>query len=176
MKIRLGIPASFPRFTAAAADIGAPILISANAMRRKDGRFMTYGSSTDPQAGPAAVRRTGGYKARPRVTGLTNSTMPSKYRSVKTEVDGIVFDSKKEAERWAQLKLLVKAKAITHLERQKPFDVVINGRRICRYKADFVYFQNGTRFIEDVKGFATPLYKLKKKLVEAMFNLMIIEV
>ena len=63
-----------------------------------------------------------------------------KYRAVKTTVDGITFDSKKEAKRYTELKLLEKSGMITHLELQPTYQITVNGVDICKYKADFRYF------------------------------------
>ncbi len=100
----------------------------------------------------------------------------SKYRAVKTEVDGILFDSKREAKRYSELKLLERAGEISGLQLQPEFPVTMNGKDICRYRGDFAYFTKKGRVIEDAKGFRTPIYKLKKKLVEAQFNVEIVEV
>lgn len=102
----------------------------------------------------------------------------NKYRAIKTTLDGITFDSKKEANRYAILKLREKTGSISHLELQPQFKVEINGRKICTYRADFQYIdknvkgvdgQFGAMVVEDVKGVKTPVYRLKKKLVEAYF-------
>ena len=93
----------------------------------------------------------------------------SKYRAVKTEVDGIVFDSKAEAQRYKDLKLLQRAGAISGLELQPRFPVFVNGKKVCTYIADFVYFEGQKRIVEDVKGMKTREYRLKKKLVEATY-------
>ena len=117
----------------------------------------------------------------------------SKYKAVKTTIDGITFDSKKEAKRYTELKLLEKAGMITHLELQPTYQIIINGVDICKYRADFRYFtvraeerkqytnskgewivptKTGDpegQIVEDVKGYKTPLYRLKKKLVEASY-------
>lgn len=93
----------------------------------------------------------------------------NKYRAIKTEVDGIVFDSKAEARRYSELKMLERLGEIQSLELQPAFKVTINGKNICTYKADFAYFTDRERVVEDVKGFKTPIYRLKKKLVEASF-------
>ena len=117
----------------------------------------------------------------------------SKYKAVKTTIDGITFDSKKEAKRYTELKVLERAGHITHLELQPEYEIVINGVKICKYKADFRYFtvrqennalsynskgewQTPTmtgdkegQIVEDVKGFKTPIYRLKKRLVEASY-------
>ena len=104
----------------------------------------------------------------------------SKYRNIKTEIDGIWFDSKKEARRYQELKILEQANEISHLECQPAFPCIIEGKKICTYKADFRYFdkkkkgkqgQTGCQVVEDVKSPAskTPVYRLKKKLVEALY-------
>ena len=93
----------------------------------------------------------------------------NKYRAVKTEVDGIMFDSKREAARYMELMLLQKAGEISHLELQPSFVCMVNGKKICTYKADFRYFDANGSVVEDVKGMKTPVYRLKKKLVEALY-------
>ena len=93
----------------------------------------------------------------------------SKYRAVKTEVDGITFDSKREAARYMELVLLERAGEISHLELQPKYDCVVNGHNSCTYKADFRYFDANGSVVEDVKGMKTPVYRLKKKLVEALY-------
>ena len=93
----------------------------------------------------------------------------SKYRNVKSVVDGITFDSKAEAKRYMELKLLERAGEIENLTLQPKFDCVIDGKKVCSYRADFSYFTREKRVVEDVKGYKTSVYKLKKKLVEALF-------
>ena len=102
----------------------------------------------------------------------------TKYRAIKTVVDGITFDSKKEAKRYSELKMMEKAGIIATLRLQPEFKCMVNGKKVCTYKADFEYLmvdeegpdgQIGYYIVEDVKGFKTPVYKLKKKLVEALF-------
>jgi len=94
----------------------------------------------------------------------------NKYRNVKTEVDGIRFDSRAEAKRYSELKILEKAGEISRLELQPEFVCKVEGKLICKYRADFRYFTAKERVVEDVKGFKTPIYRLKKKLVEALFK------
>lgn len=117
----------------------------------------------------------------------------SKYNNQKTVVDGITFDSKKEAARWQELLLLQKAGKITDLQRQVKFVLIptqrINGyviERECYYKADFVYkmpvdtvkcepmssgrmyrvpYKEWKTIVEDTKGFRTPDYVIKRKLM-----------
>ena len=93
-------------------------------------------------------------------------------------LDGIVFDSKKEMNRYCELKILQKARVISELELQPRFDLVVNGRKCGFYKADFRYFMLDKKkyVVEDVKGVRTPVYRLKKKLVEAIHGIVIAEV
>lgn len=110
----------------------------------------------------------------------------NKYRSQKTIVDGITFDSKKEANRWAELKLLERAGKITFLQRQVSYVLVPkqvrDGKMIERpvvYKADFAYKdENGEDVVEDVKSPATKtqVYILKRKLLLWEYGLQVREV
>lgn len=95
----------------------------------------------------------------------------SKYRNRKTELDGMLFDSRHEATRWIELKYMERAGLITDLRRQVSFELipaVRSGRKVIQraitYVADFVYTQSGTQVIEDAKGVKTDVYKIKKKL------------
>lgn len=95
----------------------------------------------------------------------------SKYNAVKVTIDGFTFDSKKEARRYSELKLLERAGEIANLELQPLFPCIVNGKKVCAYIADFAYLNNdGVRIVEDVKGFKTSIYRLKKKLVEALHH------
>jgi hypothetical protein len=88
-----------------------------------------------------------------------------------------MFDSKKEAARYAELKLLERAGQIHMLELQTKFPIEIKGKKCFTYKADFTYITAlGEFIIEDVKGVLTPMYKLKKKCVEAYYGHPIFEV
>ena len=98
----------------------------------------------------------------------------NKYGNHKTEVDGIVFDSRKEANRYAELLMMEKAGIIKDLLRQVRFEIVPkvkgNGEtsRARFYVADFTYTQDGQKVIEDVKSPATradKVYSLKKALM-----------
>lgn len=104
----------------------------------------------------------------------------SKYRNVRTEIDGITFASKREAARYAELKLLEKAKAIYGLELQPQYRLDVGGEKICVYRADFRYIDRSTVpnriVVEDAKGVKTPEYKLKKKLMKAVYGIEIQEV
>lgn len=108
----------------------------------------------------------------------------SKYNAVPTVIDGIRFASKAEAKRYGELKLLQSAGLIFGLELQPKFPIEINGSKICTYIADFKYFRKTSQdqaagsdeITEDVKGMLTPVYKLKKKMVEAQYNITITEI
>lgn len=92
----------------------------------------------------------------------------TKYSAKKTVCGaGHTHDSKIEAKRCDQLVALQAEGKINHLEHQPEFRVVINDKLICRYVADFAWFVSDCRVVEDVKGVLTPVYRLKKKLVEA---------
>lgn len=102
----------------------------------------------------------------------------NKYGAQKTVVDGIVFDSKAEAKRWGELKLLERAGQITKLERQVRYDFEVNGEKIGFYKADFRYWDKATQqeVCEDVKGLVTPVFKIKRKLMKALHRIDVVEV
>ena len=113
----------------------------------------------------------------------------NKYSAKKVTVDGIQFDSKKEANRYCELKLLERCGAITDLELQKEFLLIpaqkINGKvveRAVKYKADFVYKENGKIIVEDVKGYRDPSsagyakFVLKRKLMLYVHGIRVREV
>jgi hypothetical protein len=99
----------------------------------------------------------------------------SKYGNRKTVVDGFKFDSQAEATRYSVLKILQASGLISGLRLQVPYQINVNGKKICRYVADFVYIEDGKEVVEDVKGMKTPVYNLKKKLMEAVFGVVILE-
>ena len=112
----------------------------------------------------------------------------SKYNAQPTEVDGIRFHSKKEAERYQALKLMEKAGEIWDLELQPKFPLCVlstSGQamraakvlagtfdgRIGEYRGDFAYHDRRGRIVEDVKGMDTPLSKWKRKHVAAQYGI-----
>lgn len=102
---------------------------------------------------------------------------PAKYRNVKVDFMNIKFDSKKEAARYSKLLMLQKAGLISEIELQPRFDIVVNGVKCGFYKADFrITNKDGSVRIEDAKGVKTSTYALKKRLVEAIYGIKIIEV
>lgn len=102
---------------------------------------------------------------------------PSKYRNVRTMVDGIGFPSKREANRWKELRLLEADGQIEGLLRQPRYELVVSNVRVGTYVADFVYVENNQPVIEDVKGFrdrrrpAYQLFLLKAALVKAIYGI-----
>ncbi|QZP07791.1 DUF1064 domain-containing protein [Caenibius sp. WL] len=100
----------------------------------------------------------------------------TKYSAKRTAcAHGHVHDSKIEAARCDTLHTLQQTGNISRLEMQPEFPIVIDGRHICTYRADFAYFSSTCRIVEDVKGVLTPVYRLKKKLVEALHGVVIAE-
>lgn len=113
----------------------------------------------------------------------------SKFNSVKVVIDGHEFDSKKETKRYRELKLLLRAKAISDLRLQVVYELAgkvhLAGEKrakpALRYKADFVYFdiEKGHLVVEDVKSPATrrlAAYRQKKHLMKSVLNIDITEV
>lgn len=122
-----------------------------------------------------------------------------KYGNTKIIVDGIQFDSKREAARYQELKLLERAGVISFLQRQTKFQLIPDqhapsnavytkgprkGQRKpgklleheCSYIADFCYIQNGETVVEDAKGYRTEVYRIKKKLMLERYGIHIREV
>jgi len=106
--------------------------------------------------------------------------MGLKYKNVKTVVNGINFDSKKEAGYYGILRLKEKAKLIDRFEMQVRYDLIINGVKIGFYKADFVTYKDGHVLeVIDVKSEMTkklPVYRLKKKMIKAIYGFDIVEI
>lgn len=123
----------------------------------------------------------------------------SKYKSKKVTVNGITFDSQKEANRYRELVLLERAGRIQELKRQVKFVLIPAQREFCNeiytkgrkkgcfkpgkllekelsYVADFVYTENGKQVVEDVKGYKTPEYRIKRKLLLWVHGIRIKEV
>lgn len=115
-----------------------------------------------------------------------------KYRNKKVTIDGITFDSIKEAHRYKELTILQKAGVIKDLRLQVEFELIPaqremiskNGEikpgkvleRKCVYRADFVYYEGGEMVVEDVKGVRTKEYIIKRKLMLKVYGIRIREV
>ena len=102
----------------------------------------------------------------------------SKYNSRKTVLDGIRFDSAKEARRYAELKLMERAGKISNLQRQVKYELIpkCGKERSVTYIADFVYQEKGNTVVEDVKGVRTKEYILKRKLMNWVHDIQIKEI
>ena len=94
----------------------------------------------------------------------------NKYKAIKTKIDNITFDSKKEAKRYTELKQMQQIGIIKELQCQPRIPLVVNGKQLGHYVGDFKYLDksSNTYILEDVKTEATktPIYKLKKKILE----------
>ena len=107
---------------------------------------------------------------------------PNKFKAIKTVVDGIKFDSKREAKRWGELRLLEMDGQIAKLNRQVRFDLIVNGVKVGRLTVDFTYVENRKLVAEDSKGFRKQtdtnyqLFKLKAALVKAIYGIEVKEV
>ena len=108
----------------------------------------------------------------------------NKFGAVKKVVDGIEFDSTKEGNRYAQLKLLIRAGKIRDLRLQVRYDLIPSqkfrdGKTMIGtyYLADFVYFDcdKGYEVVEDVKGKKTDVYQIKRKLMKLILDIEIFE-
>ena len=105
----------------------------------------------------------------------------SKYHAKKTIVDGITFDSRKEADRYLVLKGMEEDGSIEDLRRQVRYELIpsfdVDGRhyRPVYYVADFVYVEDGKTVVEDVKGMRTDVYRLKSKLFARRYGMSIKE-
>lgn len=93
----------------------------------------------------------------------------AKYRNRKTVVDNITFASKREADRYSELKFLAWSKKISFFSVQPKFPIEIKGVKVGEYRGDFAYQENGKWVCEDSKGFRTDLYKFKRKCFLAAY-------
>lgn len=105
--------------------------------------------------------------------------MANKYHAKKTTFEGLTFDSIHERDRYVELLLMERAKAIQDLKTQVAFPLIPKtkyGREIV-YRADFTYYEDGKLVVEDTKSPATktPLYRLKKRLLAEKYGLVIKE-
>lgn len=96
-----------------------------------------------------------------------------KYRNKKTVIDNVTFDSKLEARHYGKLKLLMQAGEINRLELQPRYELIVNYINIGFYKADFRFFdkKEDRERVIDCKGIDTPVSKLKRKMVKAIYNI-----
>ncbi|AMC13333.1 DUF1064 domain-containing protein [Liberibacter crescens] len=97
----------------------------------------------------------------------------TKYGSVRTTRDGTCFASKAEADYYGRLKMLEKSGEVSQVVLQPSYPVIINGIKVFTYRADFSFYDvHDQRFrVVDVKGYDTPISKLKRKCVKAMYDI-----
>ena len=95
----------------------------------------------------------------------------SKYKAVKTVVDGITFASKREAYYYRLYSKMQEAGMIKNLKLQTSIPFKLNGEKVFTYKPDFEYDDENGHHIVDVKGVETPLFRLKKKLIEKLYKI-----
>jgi len=102
--------------------------------------------------------------------------MTSKYHNQRTVAGGVSFASRGEARRWRSLVLLQQAGEIFNLERQVRFQLLCCGVKLGQYIADFTYCTKvGEYVVEDFKGYRTPMYRWKKKHLQAQYGYEILE-
>jgi hypothetical protein len=99
----------------------------------------------------------------------------SKYKNKATVVDGLRFPSRREANRYAELRLLERAGKIEDLRTQVRYPLEVNGLLVSHYVADFTYLEKGKLVVEDAKGHITPVYVIKKKHMAAQYGIEIKE-
>ncbi len=101
----------------------------------------------------------------------------SKFGAIKTTVDGIRFDSKHEATEYQKLRACQRAGRIRDLRLQVEYELRVNSVLICKYVADFVYYDVETKkhVVADAKGYRTREYILKRRLMMALHGIEILE-
>jgi len=105
---------------------------------------------------------------------LAEGKRRNKYGAESSWIDGIRFASKAEAKYYQMLKYRERLGEVTDVRLQEPFTVLgPKGQVVCVYRADFVFWDasESRQRVIDVKGMQTPLFKLKKKLVEAFLGI-----
>lgn len=133
-----------------------------------------------PQARSAARTALGATGSRKTATEASVVPQRPKYGAVRTEVNGIVFASKREAKRYQLLTILERQGLIRDLRRQVPYPLHAEGGGLVgRYDADFVYEElvdgEWEMVVEDAKGFPVPLYIWKKRHLLAEYGIEIRE-
>jgi hypothetical protein len=103
---------------------------------------------------------------------------PSKFKNLPTERGGEKFDSKLEANRFDDLKLMEQAGDIRDLRAHVSFPLMVGDQLIGAYEADAVYFESATgrKVVEDSKGVRTPLFRWKARHFKAQYGFAITEV
>ena len=108
-----------------------------------------------------------------------SSTGVNKFHAKRCTFNGLTFDSKHERDRYIELTLMEKAKAIQDLKCQVSFPLIPKSKygREIKYVADFTYYEDGELVVEDTKSpiTKTPVYRLKKRLMAEKYNIEIKE-
>ncbi|MGE3583058.1 MAG: DUF1064 domain-containing protein [Hyphomonadaceae bacterium] len=100
-----------------------------------------------------------------------------KYGAKAVVIDGRRFASTAEGNRYLELKILQRARRIAGLECQVRFDLhAAGGKKVATFVADFVYTRDGERVVEDVKGYLTDMYRLKRRWMLAEYGIAIEEI
>jgi len=81
----------------------------------------------------------------------------------------------KHFKRKGELLLLEQNGQITNLREEVPFEIIVCGQYVCSYIADFTYIQDGECIVEDVKGRISAEYSIKRKLMQAIHKIKILE-
>lgn len=118
------------------------------------------------------------YQAKRGLKSLIVSEGPkvNKYRNKRTEVDNVIFASKREASRYKDLKLMEQFGSISGLTLQPRYPLIVNDVKIGTYVGDFQFFEGDKKIIEDTKGFRTRVFVMKKNLMKAIYGIEIREV
>lgn len=127
-------------------------------------------NTTPPQRKPAAS-----YRDIPITGEVIRVGAPNKMGARKVYTTEGIFDSMEEHKRWCSLKLLLRAGVISDLRRQVKYSLDAGGIHISNYVADFVYLNAGDEVVEDSKGFKTPEYIQKRRLMKEILGIEIFE-
>jgi len=101
-----------------------------------------------------------------------------KYGNKKVVIDGVTFDSGKEAGRYVELRMREKMRELVDLKVHPRYPIVINGVKVCTYVADFSYYDMLAKCnpVEDTKGVRTQAFVIKKKLMLAVHGIKVREI
>ena len=148
------------------------------ALRLHREKTLLAGDLSPSTAASHKDRHEAGKRPEPQIS-LKEPIKKRKYRNEPIEINGIRFDSKKEAARYGELKLLERAGTIESLTVHPKYEFVHNGVRIGSFRPDFSYKEYGQVVIEDVKSPPTRAetsYRIRKRLLKAFYDLDVREV
>jgi len=120
------------------------------------------------------IKANSGRRSGPKI-GTHHKPIARAAASTRT-LDGIVFDSVFEMNRWAALRLREQAGIVRNLQRQVPYSLTVNGQKVARdYRLDFQYetFVDGAWRVvyEETKQFDTDIQKFRRKIVQALHGI-----